>query len=442
MHEQVELARVEAALHQRWPEHRIAPSLDRIRALCALLGDPQDAAPVVHVAGTNGKTSTARMIDALLTAFGLRTGRVTSPHLESVTERISLDGEPVSAERFAATYDEVAPLAALVDADQQHPLSYFEVITAMAYAAFAEAPVAVAIVEVGMGGRWDATNVADGAVAVVTPIGLDHQEYLGTSLAAIAAEKAGIIKFGAVAVLAQQEVEAATVLLGHVRDVGARAVVEGLDFGVRHRDVAVGGQLLAVQGLGGLYEDVFLPLHGAHQAHNAAVALAAVEAFLGGGQQQLDLDVVRSGFAAASSPGRLEIVRRSPTVLLDAAHNPAGAAALAAAVIEAFTFEHLVVVLGVMADKDVDGIVAALEPVAHEFVVTASTSPRAMSADDLAAAVVPIVGAERVVVEERLDDALERAVTLLDEAAPDGGGGVLVTGSVVTAGEARRLLRG
>jgi dihydrofolate synthase/folylpolyglutamate synthase len=436
------LAAVEAALAARWPEHRIAPSLDRIRDLCALLGDPQAAAPVVHIAGTNGKTSTARMIDALLSAFGLRTGRVTSPHLESVTERLSLDGNPAAPGVFVAAYEDVAPFLPIVDARHEHPLSYFEVLTAMAFSAFAEAPVGVAVVETGMGGTWDATNVADGAVAVVTTIGLDHQEYLGHDVATIAGEKAGIIKPGALAILAEQPPAALEVILRHADAVGATVVREGPDIGVRHREVAVGGQLLALAGQGGVYEDCFLPLHGAHQAHNAALALAAVEAFLGGGRAMLDLDVVQAGFAAVRSPGRLEVVRRSPTIVLDAAHNPAGATALAAAIEEAFAFDHLVGVVGVMADKDAEGLLAALEPVLAEVVLTASSSPRALPADALAAQAVPVFGADRVHVEPRLDDALEAAIGLLDDTGRTAGTGVLVTGSVVTAGEARRLLRG
>jgi dihydrofolate synthase/folylpolyglutamate synthase len=436
------LAAAEAALVARWPEHRIAPSLDRIRDLCGLLGDPQAVAPVLHVAGTNGKTSTARIIDAVLSAFGLRTGRVTSPHLESVTERISLDGAPISPGGFADAYDDVAPFLSLVDARHEHPLSFFEVVTAMAFSAFAEAPVGVAVVETGMGGTWDATNVADGTVAVVTPVGLDHQDYLGHDITTIAAEKAGIIKPGAVAVLAQQELAAAEVVLRRCAEVGASVLREGVEFGVRQREVAVGGQLLAVAGVAGVYEDLYLPLHGVHQAHNAAVALAAVEAFLGGGQGMLDVDVVREGFAAVTSPARLEVVRRSPTVLLDAAHNPAGASALAAAVAEAFAFDYVVGVLAIMGDKDVEGILTALEPVLADVVVTVSTSPRAMGVDELAARAVEVFGADRVHVAVRLDEALDTALGLADDSGLAAGAGVLVTGSVVTVGEARRLLRG
>jgi len=436
------LASVEAQLLARWPESRVDPTLDRITALLDLLGDPQGTYPVILVTGTNGKTSTARMVDGLLRSFGLRVGRFTSPHLTSVTERIALEGRPIAPERFVAAWDDVAPYVALVDAGQPYPLSFFEVLTAMAYTAFAEAPVDVAVMEIGMGGRWDSTNVVDPAVAVVTAVGLDHQAYLGDTIASIAGEKAGIIKAGSVAVLAQQEPEAAEVLLRRSVEVGATVAREGFEFGVLARDLAVGGQRLSLQGLGGAYDEVFLPLHGAHQAHNAAVALAAVEAFLGGGSGRLDEEVVRAGFAEASSPGRLEVVRTSPTVLVDAAHNPAGARALADAMGEAFSFDQVVGVLGVLADKDARGLLEALEPVLTEVVVTRSTSARALDPDALGALAVEVFGADRVEVVALLPDALDRAVTLAEESASLGSSAVLVTGSVLTAGEARALLRG
>ncbi len=275
---------VEAALATRWPESKIEPSLERIADLVDLLGHPQRTYPVVHVGGTNGKTSTTRIIDELIRELGLRTGRFTSPHLESVTERISLDGQPVSGERFAKAYDELAPYLDVVDQRHGTKLSFFEVLTAMAYSVFADAPVDVAIIEVGMGGSWDATNVADGKVAVLTPISIDHAEYLGDTVADIAIEKAGIIKPGSFAVLSAQLAAAADVLLGRAIELGATVAREGVDFGVRTREVAVGGQLLALDGLAGPYDEVFLPLHGAHQAQNAATAVAAVEGLLGGGR--------------------------------------------------------------------------------------------------------------------------------------------------------------
>lgn len=430
-------ARVEAALTARQPT-RMVPDLERMRRLMDLLGSPQRAYPSIHVTGTNGKTSTARMVDALLGELGLRTGRYTSPHLESVTERICIDGQPLSGEAFARAYDDVAPYAGLVDAHVGEAVTYFELLTAMAFAAFADAPVDVAVLEVGMGGEWDATNVVHAPVVVVTPIALDHPE-LGATVADKAREKAGIVHPGALVLLAHQPLEAAQVLLGRAADVGATVAREGLEFGVRTRRVAVGGQQLSLRGLTGGYDDVFLPLHGAHQAQNAALALAAVEAFVGGGRQELDGEVVRAAFARVTSPGRLEVVRSSPTVLLDAAHNPAGAGALAAALSEAFAFTRLVGVVAMLADKDVRGVLEALEPVLAEVVITQSDSPRALSADALAAVAVEVFGADRVEVAPRLDDAIEAAVSLAEEEGL-GGTGVLVTGSVVTVGAARRLL--
>jgi len=332
-----------------------------------------------------------------------------------------------------------------VDAGQPVPLSFFEVLTAMAFVAFADAPVDVAVIEVGLGGSWDSTNVADGRVAVITPVALDHQRYLGSTVAAIATEKAGIIKSGAVAVLAAQAPEAAEVLLRRVAEVDATVAREGLEFGVLSRDVAVGGQVLAMQGLGGHYDEVFLPLHGGYQAENAACAMAAVEAFFGVGAETgvLDVEVVRSGFAAVSSPGRLEPVRSAPTILVDAAHNPHGMAATVEALGESFSFRRLVGVVAVLDDKDVRGMLAVLEPVLDEIVVTQNSSPRRLTVDDLAAAAVEVFGADRVAVETRLDDAIETAVHLAEEGAEQlSGAGVLITGSVVTAGEARSLLVG
>jgi dihydrofolate synthase/folylpolyglutamate synthase len=437
---------IEAALAARWPETKLEPSLDRVRAVVDLLGDPQRAYPVIHVAGTNGKTSTARMIESLLRGFGLRTGLFTSPHLHSVRERVRLDGEPIDLERFVRVYDDIEPYLGIVDrrsaTDGGPPMSYFEVLTMIGFAAFADAPVDVAVVECGMGGAWDATNVADGQVAVVTPISYDHMDYLGDTIAAIAGEKAGIIKPGAAAVLAAQEIDAAEVLLARCAAVGATPAREGVEFGVVSRTPAVGGQLVVLQGPAGRYDDVFLPLFGAHQAANAAVAVAAVEAFLGGGSAPLNDDLIRAGFAQVTSPGRLEVVRRSPTVIVDAAHNPHGAAALAAALTDGFDFTALVGVVAVLSDKDARGVIEALETVVAEVVITRSSSPRATDPDELAAIAVEVLGADRVRVEQRLADALDAAMERADELAADhgGGAGVLVTGSVVTAAEARALL--
>jgi dihydrofolate synthase / folylpolyglutamate synthase len=437
-----ELREIQSSILARRPEHSINPSLDRIRELTRLLGDPQRAYPVIHVGGTNGKTSTARMTETLLRTRGLRTGLFTSPHLVSMRERICVDGEPVSAGRFIEIYREIEPYLDLVDGTQPVRLSFFEVLVGMAFAAFADAPVDVAVVEVGMGGTWDNTNVADGSVAVITPISLDHMQYLGDTVGQIAADKAGIIKAGAVAVIAEQPVAAATELLQRAAEVGATVAREGFEFGVLSRELAVGGQRLAVRGLLGEYHDLFLPLFGRHQAGNAACALAAVEAFSGGsdGAVPLDADLVAEAFATATSPGRLEIVRRSPLVLIDAAHNPAGMTALTRALAETFASPDgaVIAVLAVSADKDVAGILDVLEPSVAAVVVTANSSPRSLPAAQLAELALAAFGPDRVRVAGRLDDAIEAAVALADEIS----GSVVVTGSVVTAGDARLLLTG
>ena len=434
---------VEDALLSRWPETKLEPSLDRIQAFTELLGEPQRSFRAVHLTGTNGKTSTSRMIETLLRALDLRTGRFTSPHLERMSERISVDGEPLDDEAFVRAVNDVAAYTHLVDAEQEHPLSFFETIVGMAYAAFADAPVDVAVVEVGMGGAWDATNVVDADVAVVLPIAVDHEKYLGGDPATIAVEKAGIIKPGSVAVLAEQTPEVAAVLLERAAEVGATVAREGVEFGVISRTPAVGGQMVSLQGLRGAYDDVFLPLYGAHQAQNAAVALAAVESF---GTGTLDEDLVRAAFAEVTSPGRLEIIRRSPTIVLDAAHNPHGAEALAAALEDSFAFSPLIGVLGVMEDKDHEGLLNALEPVLSYVVCTQNSTPRSMSAAALGRAAAEVFGEDRVSVVPDLAEAIDRAATLAEaqEAieVSIGSGAVLVTGSVVTVGEARAMLKG
>jgi folylpolyglutamate synthase/dihydrofolate synthase len=542
--ERTRLGEIERAIISRRPEHSIDPTLDRMRALVDVLGDPQKAYPVIHLTGTNGKTSTARMTERLLRARGLRTGLFTSPHLTSIRERIRIDGEPLTAAQFIAAYEEIEPLLDLVDAGQSSRLSFFEVLVGMAFATFADAPVDVAVIEVGIGGSWDNTNVADGTVAVLTPISIDHVRWLGSTVEEIAAEKAGIIKPGAIAVVAQQRPEVGPIVARRAAQVGATVVREGAEFGVLRRELAVGGQRLDIRGLLGDYDDLFLPLFGAHQAGNLACAIAAVEAFAradatdsaftrngvpvaeadlagqtraalalvprldpaavdsgpagpqvngvdhGGAELEtgqlrdlgrdsadddssddddyeadgqlaerdrsdqpgvagqagpLDIDLVREAVSEMSSPGRLEIVRRSPVVIVDAAHNPAGMAATVAAVSEAFSFTDLIAVLSVSADKDIPGILDELEPVATQFVATRNASGRAMDAEDLADIAETVFGAERVTIAPRLDEAIETAVALADEAdaGTDGGPGgavVLIAGSVITAGEARALL--
>ncbi|MFC5182997.1 bifunctional folylpolyglutamate synthase/dihydrofolate synthase [Actinomadura harenae] len=449
----------------RGVEWDIDPTLDRVRDLVDVLGEPQRSYPVIHVAGTNGKSSTARLIEALLRERGLRTGLYTSPELTTLRERIAIDGEPISEERFVEVYEDVKPYVDLIDTKNDTKLSFFEVLTAMAFAAFADAPVDVAVVEVGMGGSWDATNVADGTVAVITPVGLDHTAYLGETVEEIAAEKAGIIKPGQIVVIEQQQLPAAEVLLGRVAEVGAVAAREGIEYGVVHRDVAFGGQMISVRGLHGAYDEIFLPLFGEHQASNAATALAAVEAFAsgaptlgehnleaatriaagadytGGDDGQLDPALVRSGFAQSASPGRLEVARTGPTVLIDSSHNPAGMAATVNTITESFGFTRLVGVLAIASDKDVAGVLDELEPVMAELVVTRNASPRSLSPEELAEVAEGAFGSERVHVVDRLDDAIDRAIGLAEETGEYRGAGVLITGSVVTAGEARTLLR-
>ncbi|MGU3499760.1 bifunctional tetrahydrofolate synthase/dihydrofolate synthase [Mycobacterium sp. C31M] len=450
------LLQVEHLLDQRWPETKIEPSTARIAALLELLGSPQRAYPAIHIAGTNGKTSVARIIDALLIALHRRTGRTTSPHLQSAVERISIDGKPITPAQYVDTYSEIEPFVELVDQQSESAggpkMSKFEVLTGMAFAAFADAPVDVAVIETGLGGRWDATNVVAAPVAVITPIGLDHTDYLGETIAEIAGEKAGIIHkqddalipTDTVAVIARQVPEAMEVLLAETVRADAAVAREDSEFAVLDRQVAIGGQLLTLQGLGGVYDEIFLPLHGEHQAHNAVLALAAVEAFFGAGaDRQLDIDAVRAGFASAASPGRLERVRSAPTVFVDAAHNPAGAAALTRALAEEFDFRYLVGVVSVMADKDVDGILEALEPAFDVLVVTRNGSPRAMDVDALDARAEERFGPDRVITAATLPDAIEAATALVEESGNDGegysGSGIVITGSVVTAGAARTL---
>jgi dihydrofolate synthase / folylpolyglutamate synthase len=438
-----EFDEVNAALEARGYT-RMVFDLGRIQTLLDLLGSPQRAYPAIHLTGTNGKTSTARMIDALLRAHGLRTGRYTSPHLETVRERIAIEGEPIDERRFVEVYREVEPVAELVDAKVGERLTYFDLTTTMAFAAFADAPVDVAVVEVGLGGAEDSTNVLHAGTCVITPIGLDHTEWLGDTLADIATAKAGIIHSGATLVLAAQDSEAVEPILARCAEVGATVAREGGEFGLLGRSLAVGGQVLTLQGLGGVYEDVFVPLHGAHQAQNAVVALAAVEAFLGAGARRaLDAETVRAGFAGTTSPGRLERVRSSPTILLDAAHNPHGMAATVAAVQEEFAFRRLVAVVAMLVDKDVTGALELLEPIVDAVVVTRNTSPRAMPVRRLAELAVAVFGEDRVTVEPELPDAIAAAVGLAEQDVDAGisGVGVLITGSVVTVADARKLFR-
>jgi len=440
------LAHVEAELNQRWPETRIDPTLGRMIALMDHLGAPQRGYPAVHIAGTNGKTSVARMTDALLTGLQRRTGRMTSPHLETVTERISVANAPISAERCVDTFQDIAPFIRIVDERSRAAggpaMSTFEVLTAMGFVAFADAAVDVAVVEVGLGGTWDATNVIDAQVAVITPIATDHVDYLGSEITGIAQAKAGIIKPESTAIIAEQSPEITEAVLRRCIEVEAPVAREGAEFGVLARQAVPGGQRLRLRGLGGIYDDIFLPVHGAHQAQNAVLALAAVEAFFGAGPQ-LDVDAVRDAFATVTTPGRLERVRDAPTVFVDAAHNPHGAHALAATLKAEFAFGTLVGVVAVLADKDAAGLLVALEPVFPLLVLTSNDSPRAMAVEELAEHAAVHFGPERVVVVPTMAEALQTAIALAQDSNESGqssDAAVVVTGSVVTAAQARTLL--
>ncbi len=432
-------------LESRWPENVIEPSLSRMNAVSNLLGDPQLTFPVIQVAGTNGKSSTARMIESILRSYGLRTGLYTSPHLVDPTERICLDGEPISSETAVSAWNDIEPFISLVDhnsqADGGPQLSYFEAMTALAYSIFADSPVDVAIIEVGMGGTWDATSVCRPQVAVITPVDLDHQEFLGETLAEIAGEKAGIVANSESVVLGPQAPEAAAILIAACEGAELVPARFGVEYGVNTQEVAVGGQLLSLRGLRGDYSDLFLPLFGEHQGNNAAVALAACEMFMGSGLlAPLDIDVVREGFANVKSPGRLEILRTGPTVLVDAAHNPHGAKSLAQALENSFTFVGIVAVIGMLMKKDALGFLEALSPVVSQVVITEPNSPRALSASELARLAIEVLGGDRVILGGDLMTSLEEAIGLADSSGEYGGVGVVVTGSVVLVGDAIRLL--
>lgn len=432
---------IEKALLNRWPETRIAPTLDRIAALADVLGSPQLSYPTIHIAGTNGKTTTTRLIDSLCYQLGMRTGRFTSPHLESFLERISINGEPISPEGMIATYNDIALYLDLIDSKMSHKLSFFESMCALAYVAFAEYPIDVGIFECGMGGEWDSTNVINGAVSVITPIGLDHMEYLGNTLEEIATTKSGIIKENSFAVLARQEAQVAQVLMHKCAQVDATPLREGVEYSVKNRALAVGGQLISISGIYGDYDDLFLPLHGAHQASNAATALAAVEVFAG--ESKLDETVVREAFANATSPGRCEIIMRNPTVIIDAAHNPHGAQSLRKTLKEEFDFDTVIAVIAPMGDKDVDGILEELEDVVSHVIVSRNSSHRAAALPELKAQAVAVFGSDRVTVIDSLSEALTTAIeqARLQNGVNDSNAAVVVAGSVVTAGEARGIIR-
>jgi dihydrofolate synthase/folylpolyglutamate synthase len=437
--DQARIDAIEKALLARWPENRIAPTLERISALVDMLGSPQLTYPTIHIGGTNGKTTTSRMVDSLLFEMGLRTGRFTSPHLESYLERICINGQPIDAKEMIFSFNDISPYLDLMDTKFDNPISFFEAITAIAFAAFAEHPIDVGVIEVGMGGQWDATNVVDADVSVIMPIGLDHMEYLGNTIADIAKTKAGIIKEQGFVVLAQQEPEAAVELLRRAAEVGADVAREGLEYSIDSRAIAVGGQLISITGLRGHYDEIFLPLHGKHQASNAAAALIAVEAFFG--EQDLDIDAVRAGFANVSSPGRCEIIHRDPTIILDAAHNPHGAKAIAETIQSEFTFDDVTGIIALMADKDALGILQAIEPIMNQVIVTTNSSERSMSVKDLEVLATQVFGADRVFTQPTLTEAIEKVIKDSVRPLSEESLAILITGSVVTVGEARTAVR-
>ncbi|WP_159500013.1 folylpolyglutamate synthase/dihydrofolate synthase family protein [Microbacterium sp. 18062] len=429
---------VYAALLTRQGEQWVQPRVERTRRVLELLADPQRTYRVVHVTGTNGKTSTSRIVESLLRSYGLRTGLFTSPHLERFTERITIDGEPIADDAVADAWDEIEPFVDLVDAELvaagDAPLTFFELLTVLAFVAFADAPVDVAVVEVGMGGSWDSTNTVDGDVAVIAPIGLDHADRLGGTIAEIATVKAGIIKPDAAVVSAAQTPEAEAVLRARAERVGATIAFEGEDFGLTAARLAVGGQLVDIQGLAGEYAELYLPLYGVHQGRNAALAVAAVESLIGGASQALVGDVLTDAFAQTTSPGRLQLVGAHPTVIVDAAHNPHGTVALVEALRSSFDFDEWGVVLGVLGDKDARGIVAQLQPIATHVFATAPDSERANDADAIAD--LAEEAGLRVTVHDDLPSAAEAA---REWAAASERRAVVVAGSVVLAGEAIAL---
>ncbi len=427
-------------LLDRVGEQGLQPRLAPTRRVVELLGDPQRAYPIVHITGTNGKTSTSRMIESLLRAHGLRTGLLTSPHLVRVNERIVIDGEPISNEALVNNWQDIQPYVAMVDAEldavDEPRLTFFEAFTALAFASFADAPIDVAVIEVGMGGEWDSTNVGDGEVAVFTPIALDHTKRLGSTVAEIARTKAGIIKPAAAVVSAIQSADVLAELSRAAELTESTLAVQGSAFSLVANTVAVGGQVITVKGLAGTYSDLFLPLFGDHQAQNAAVAIAAVESFLGGGTQSLAQDVVAEGLATATSPGRLQVIGIEPTVIIDAAHNPHGAQALAKALGSYFTFDEITIVLGILADKDARGIITALAPVAARFQVTQSSSERAVPAEELEDLVRELTESGVSHEFDTLESAIEDARAWAAEAPRRA---VLITGSITMIGDALAL---
>ncbi|MGO1266420.1 MAG: bifunctional folylpolyglutamate synthase/dihydrofolate synthase [Microbacterium gubbeenense] len=438
-----DIARADAVYEKliaRAGEAWVEPRLERTARILDYLDNPQRTYRVVHVTGTNGKTSTARIIESLIRAHGLRTGLFTSPHLVRFTERILIDGEPIADEKVADAWDEIEPFIALVDAEleaeDQNPLTYFELLTVLAFVACADAPVDVLVLEVGMGGSWDSTNTADGDVAVIAPIDVDHANRLGDTPEQIAEVKAGIIKDGARVVSARQSPEVAAVLRRVAGERGAAIAFAGGEFALEEAKLAVGGQLVRIRGLATSYDEEYLPMYGRHQGENAALAIAAVESLIGGGTQKIADDVRTDGFAGATSPGRLQLVGTEPTILVDGAHNPHGARALVAALGEYFDFDEWGVVLGTMSDKDIPGIIRELAPVTTHLFATEADSERSASADEIADAA-ELAGL-RPTAHPNIVDAAEAA---REWAAEGEKRAIVIAGSIILGGEAIALAR-
>ncbi len=430
---------VMSALASRWPENKINPSLDRIKLLLDYLGNPQDGLKAIHIAGTNGKTSTSRMIERLLRSLDLRTGLYTSPHLVHPRERISIDGEPISVKNFEEVFNQVEPFLEIVD--EKIPggsVTFFEVLTAMAFVSFSDTPVDVISLEVGMGGRWDATNVLTPMVSVITPIDLDHQEYLGNTVEKIALEKTGIIKENIPVIVSNQSKDAAKIILAKAIENNSPIMREGIELDVLERSVGIGGQQLTIANPYGTHSELFLPLFGKHQASNAAVSLTAVEAFL---DRQIDHDLVQEAFAEFSSPGRLQVLKRNPTIVIDAAHNPAGIKATKQSITESFQFDNLILILAFMGDKDVNQILEELKGFAQVVILTQTNSARALSVVDLAKKVKNISQfATRIESSDNSSEAINLAMNIAKDLGNSAG--IIALGSVVLAGEIGLLIKG
>lgn len=434
--------RVYEALLTRVGEANPRPRIEPVRRLAELAGSPQLSYPVIQIAGTNGKTSTSRAIESLLRAHGLRTGLFTSPHLVDFTERFQIDGQPIAEAALAEAWDELQLPLQLVDAELTEAghgrITFFEALAVLAFVAFADAPVEVAVIEVGMGGEWDATNIADAQVAVFTPIGLDHTEHLGPDTQTIAHTKSLIMKPGSVAVTAEQDVDALGELIDTAAGLGVRLYAQGTDFRLAEDRLAVGGRQVDIVGITGhAYDPAFVPLYGQHQAENVTLAIAAVEAFFGG-ERPIPEEVLDEGLGQLTSPGRLQLIGTDPIVYIDAAHNPHGAEALVRAVTESFAFEELALVTGVLEEKDAHGLLQTLAPIAHQVFVTPVDSPRSLPAEELASIAESAIPDTPVEALASLPLALERARSWAGESNSRA---VLVVGSVLLAGEAIRHSR-